>query len=475
MLGLFATLNLGARALEAQRTGVEVTGQNIANVNTPGYARQRVQLQTNVGLRTSAGVEGTGVYVAGIQQLRSALVDGQIQNESSVGSYWLSQQNVLQYAQGGLGEYIDNQTQGVSGSAATGTGAQGLGSELNGLFNAFQSVATSPSSMTERQALLSQAQSMASRFNQISGQLSNLHDALNTSINSDVSSANSLLKDIADLNGQISTSEVGGGTANDLRDLRQLKLEDLSKLVKIQSSTATDGTVDVSIGGTTLVSGRQLQDTLQTYDAGGGQLLVRTATGGTPLTLSGGSISGTIDARDGGLATLRNSLDSLAANLVTTVNNVHRAGFGLAGTTGQDFFTGTDAASIGVNAALTNDPSLIQAAGMSGATGDNTVALQLAQLATQPNAGLGNRTFSDSYSQTVTALGQSLSDANTQSANSDAVQNMLQQQRDSVSGVSIDEEMSNLVQYQKAYDASARIVTTVAQMLDTVLTMGATP
>ena len=473
MLGLFATLNLGARALEAQRTGVEITGQNIANVNTPGYARQRVQLQTNVGIPTSAGMEGTGVYIAGIQQIRSSLVDGQMQSELSVGSYWLSQQNALQFAQGDLGEYIDNQTQGLSGSSPTGTSAQGLGAQLDGLFNAFQSVATSPSSMPERQALMNQAQTLAARFNQISGQLSSLHDALNTSINTDVSSANSLLKDIADLNGQIANAELGGDTANDLRDMRQQKLEDLSKLVNIQTSTASDGTVDISVGGTTLVSGRQLQDTLQTYDAGGGQLLVRTTTGGTALTLTGGSISGTIDARDGALATLRNSLNSLASNLITAVNNVHRAGFGLNGSTGADFFTGTDAAAIGVNSALVDDPSLIQASGTNGATGDNSVALQLAQLATQQNAGLGNQTFSDAYSQTVSGLGQSLSDANTQSANSDAVQSMLQKQRDSVSGVSIDEEMSNLVQYQKAYDASARIVTTVAQMLDTVLTMGA--
>src|ERR1041385_1938018 len=154
MLGLFGTLNLGARALEAQRAGVEIAGQNIANINNPAYARQRVQIQTGVSIPTSAGPEGTGAYVVAIQQLRSALVDGQMQNELSVSGYWAAQQSALQYAQGGLGEFLDNQTQGLSGSAATGVGAQGLGGELNGLFNAFQSVATSPSSIPDRQAFL---------------------------------------------------------------------------------------------------------------------------------------------------------------------------------------------------------------------------------------------------------------------------------------------------------------------------------
>lgn len=473
MLGLFGTLNLGTRALQTQRAGVEIAGQNIANVNNPAYARQRIQIQTGVSLPTAAGPEGTGANVVSIQQLRDSFVDGSMQSELSVGSYWDTQQQVLQFAQGSLGEFIDRQAQGLSGSAsASATGAaQGLGDQLSGLFNAFQAVAASPSTMPERQALLSQAQTVASRFNQISSQLGSIRSDLNTSIGNGVDSANKLLGDVADLNAQVRAAEAGGGSANDLRDLRQQKLEQLSQLANINTSTAADGTVTVSIGGATLVSGQQVQDTLQTYDAGGGQVLVRTTTGGTALTLTGGSIQGTIDARDGGLATLQTNLNTLASNLITTVNNVHRAGFGLNGTTGADFFTGTDAASIGVNSALTNDPSLIQAAGAAGSPGDNTVALQLARLATQSVPGLGNQTFSGAYSQTVASLGQSLNNANTQSANSSAVQSMLTQQRDSVSGVSLDEEMSDLVRFQQAYSASARIVTTVDTMLDTIIKM----
>lgn len=467
MLGLFGTLNLGARALQAQRTGVEVAGQNLANVNNTAYARQRVQLQASYALPTMVGSQGSGVQVVAIQQLRDALVDSQIVNEASVGGYWEAQQSALQYAQAGLGEYLSTSTDSTS---ATSSIATGLADEITGLFNAFQSVATSPTSISERQALISQAQSLASRFNESAQRLDDLKVSLNTSLGNDVTAANSLLADIASLNDQVARSELTtGGVANDLRDLRQQKLEELAQLVNLQTSTTANGSLSVSIDGVTMVSDRNVLDTLETYDAGSGQMLVRAATAGTPLTLTGGSIQGTIDVRDGALQNLRSDLDTLASSLITAVNTAHSPGYSLTGSTGADFFTGTDAASISVNTALVDDPSLIQAAGTSGAVGDNTVALALARLADQPTPSLGNQPFGLAYGQIVANLGHGLANANSQLESHEAVKTLLSQQRDAVSGVSLDEEMSDLIRYQKAYEASARIITTVDEMLDTVL------
>jgi len=146
-------------------------------------------------------------------------------------------------------------------------------------------------------------------------------------------------------------------------------------------------------------------------------------------------------------------------------------GYGMSGTSGAKFFNGSDASDISVNSALVSDPSLVQAAGAPGASGDNSVALALSQLANAPQAGLGNQTFSQAYSQTVAGLGYSLNNANTQVNDSTKVQSMLSQQRDSVSGVSIDEEMTSLIGFQKAYEASAKLVTAVDQMLETVISM----
>jgi flagellar hook-associated protein 1 FlgK len=472
MPGLFGTLNLGMRALQAQQTAVEVAGQNLANVNNRAYARQRVELQTSPATPTAVGPQGTGVEVAAIQQIRDTLLDGQVRTELSVGGFWEAKQSSLQSAQTGLGEVFDRAADSAGTSAATSAGATaGLADDLTGLFNAFQDVAIEPTSLANRQLLVSQAQTLATRFNQAAERLDDLNASLNTALSADVTAANQLLTSIAGLNDRIADAEFGGGAANDLRDLREQKLEALSKLVNIETGTTAKGSLSVSIGGVTLVSGRDVLDTLQTFDAGGGQLQVRATTAGTPLGLTGGTMQGRMDVRDGLLQTLRDDLDSLASNLITEVNSIHRTGYSLTGSTGADFFTGTDAASLSVDTALADDPSLIQAAGTPGAVGDNTVALTLARLADRSITGLGNRPFQSAYGQVVANLGNGLADANSQLANHEAVKTLLLGQRDSVSGVSLDEEMSDLIRFQKAYQASARIVSVVDEMLDTVLSL----
>jgi flagellar hook-associated protein 1 len=472
MLGLFGTLNLAARSLQTQMAGVETAGQNLANVNTPGYSRQQVVIQTGPAIQSGVGPQGTGANLVAIQQITDALLNGQIQSQGSVTGYWNANQSALATTQTALNEFL-NSTQSTSGSG--GATSSGLSDQLGALFNAFQAVATSPTSISARQALIGQTQTLASTFNQLDSRLNSLHTALDSSLNNQVDSANQLLKDIATMNGQITNAEnYTGGVANDLRDQRQQKLESLASLINFQSSTAANGSINVTVGGgLSLVSGNQVVDSLKTGDPGNtGQLLVYTASGNALVTpLTGGSIAGTIDARDGTLATMRTSINTLASNLITQVNTLHSGGFNLAGTNGNpNFFTGTDASNIAVNQSLADDPSLIQAAGTT-ATGDNSVALALTQLATAAQSGLNNQTFNDSYAQTVAQLGNALSNANNQAASQTSVATMLGNQRTSVSGVNIDEEMTNLMTFQRAYEASAHLVTTVDQMIQTILAM----
>jgi len=464
MLGLFGTLNLGTRALQTQQTGLEVTGQNLANVNNPAYARQRVLIQTSPTVMTFLGPQGTGADPIAIQQIRSAILDAQVVNEASVGGYWTAQQSVLQNAQAELGQYLDISSD-VNG---TGIGTPGLASQLNAFFNALQSVATSPESLPERQNLISQAQSLADTFNQVSSRLASLSSGLDASLNADVASANQLLADIADLNDRIANAEVlGGGKANDLRDLRLQKLEALAQFTNFDTSAAPDGSVVIAIDGVSLVSGKQVLDTLQVTPTG-----IATFNSGTPLNLAGGSLKGTLDARDVALQKLRDDLDTLAGTLASRVNAIHATGYNLAGGNGTLFFDGTNAGDIAVNAALLADPSLFQASGVAGATGDNTVALQLAQLFQNPDPALGSPvTYMDFYTATVAGLGGALENANDQLAGHQAVNTLLLAQRESISGVSIDEEMTNLITFQRAYQASAKIITTVDEMLETVINL----
>jgi flagellar hook-associated protein 1 FlgK len=316
------------------------------------------------------------------------------------------------------------------------------------------------------------AVNLTTQFNQIDQRLDDLKSSLDRSVQDDVASANQLLSDIAKLNDQINTTETSAnGVANDLRDLRQQKIEDLAKFIKIDVTTGAHGSADISIAGTTMVSGQQVAETLQTYDAGGGQILVRAATSATPLTLTGGSVQGTIDARDGAVASLRASVNALASQIIAEVNAVHAAGFSMTGSTGANFFTGSNASDIHINGALLNDPSLLQVSGVAGAVGDNQVALALAQLADKKLPALSGQTFVQGYGQSVAALGQSLSSVNAQLSDQQVVENMLLQQRSSISGVSLDEEMTDLTKFQKAFAASARLITTVDEMLDTVVNM----
>jgi flagellar hook-associated protein 1 len=474
MLGLFGTLNLGARSLATQQQGSEIAGQNLANVNNPAYARQRLAIATSMAVPSAVGPQGTGVDSVAIVQLRNLLLDRQITSETSVTGSLSAQQLALQNAESNFGEQIDSSTSGTEGASATGSigSKQGLATSLSDLFSAFQSLSTDPSSMTQRQVLLQKAQSLATQFNQVSSRLDSVRSNINDSIQNDVDKANQTLSDIAKLNDQIITSEAAsGGTANDLRDLRQQKLEDLSKIANVTATAQPNGGWDIAIGGITMVSGKNTLDSLQTYDAGGGQILLKAANVGTPLTLTGGSIQGNIEVREGALAKLQNDTNTLATQLITQVNAVHGGGFDLNGATGQNFFSGTDAATISVNSALLADPSRIQASGVAGATGDNKVAVALAQLANSNIAGLNNQTFNESYSASVASLGQSLSSINDQIANHDVVNQMLQTQRSSESGVSLDEEMTDLMKYQKAFQASARLITTVSDMLDTVVNL----
>ena len=473
MPGLFGTLHLGASSIQVQHQGIEVAGHNIANVSNPAYSRQRVQIATANAVPTPIGPIGTGAQVTGIQQLRSDLLDRRVTSESSVRGSLQAHQQALRFGQSILGQEIDRQATGPEGSAAAaGVGGQhALAERLGGLFNAFQSWSTAPASLADRQAVLIEAENVATEFNRVDRQLNDLETALNESIDGDVADANQLLTTIARLNEQIFKVEDRPGTANDLRDLRQQRIEELGQLVNITVSPGQSGMVDISLGGQSLVQGTQVLDTLETYDAGGGQHMVRTVTGAAPLVMTSGSIHGTLSARDGALQALRQDVNELASHLITTINSIHATGYSLTGSTGANLFAGTDASNIAVDSAVVGNAALLQGSGASGAVGDNQVALALAQVANQPQAALGNQTFSQRYSETVATFGQALSNVNAQLSDQEVVETMLLRQRDSLGGVSLDEEMTDMIKYQRAFEASARLITTVDELLQTIISM----
>jgi flagellar hook-associated protein 1 FlgK len=461
MIGLFGSLDLASNSLATQQEAMAVAGQNMANVNNPAYARERAVVQTTSSIDTQAGQEGTGAGIVSISEVRDALLDNQIQSETSVTSNYSTQQSALQNAEAYLGEQVTN----TSGSSAS--SSSGLAAMLSNLFNSFSSMTTGSG---DPATVVQSAQEVTNQFNQVSASLSQVQSNLNTSIQNDVASVNQDLGQIATLNKQIMVAQAGGGTADDLVDTREQTIENLSGLMNISTSAQADGSMNVSFGTDQLVTGGSVADNLQAYDAGGGNLLVKNTSGAT-LDVTGGSIAGNITARDVALAGLQTGLNTLASQLVTQVNGIYSQGCAPGGGSGQDFFSGDSAANIAVNSALVADPSQFQASSTAGADGDTQIALDLANLGSQPIAALGGQTFSQSYAQTVTNLGNAINTATDQLNTSQAISTSLTNQRSSESGVSIDEEMTNMMQFQKAYEASAQLVSTLNAMMETVINM----
>jgi len=465
MVTLFNILNMGGQSLSTEQDATAVAGQNLANVNNPAYARESLNMAASTPLQTTIGQEGTGVTAVSITEVRDALLDAQIQAEGSTTGSLTAQQNALQQAEAYLNEQL-------SGSTSAGTSSpDGLTADLSNFYSSLQTLSTDPSNIADRQAVIQAAQQLTQQFNSVSAGLTTVTSNLNSSVQSDVASSNQDLSQIAALNQQIMIAQSDGGTANDLVDQREQLIENLSGMVNITTAAQANGAVNINIGGVTMVSGASTPDSLGTYTDAAGNLMVEAQTAGTPLTLTGGSIEGEITARDGAVANLQSSLNTLASQLITQFNSTYSTGYDLHGTTKQTFFTGTNASDIGVNSTVVNDPSTFQASGTAGNAGDNTVVLALANSATQTLAALNNQTITQNYTGAVGDFGSALQSVNEQLSNSQAVSQMLTTQRSSESGVNTDTEMTNLMQFQKAYEASAELVTTVNQMLETVVNM----
>jgi flagellar hook-associated protein 1 len=465
MAGLFDTLALGSRSLSTYRKAIDTTGHNLANVNTEGYTRQRVNIEATTVDGGPWGPVGTGSEAANIVRLQNHATSKQLQTEASIEGSLSVRQDALEQALVFLQESIDR-------NGTNGTNTKGISQGLADFFAAAQNVATNPASVPERQVLLQKAQELATKFNSTDSRLASLQAGLNDRVDAEVGQANGLLQEIAKLNESIVSEEaLSTGYANDLRDTRQVKLEALSKLVKVDVAELENGAINVSISGNLMVDGRDVANRLESFDEGAGNKLVRLDGQSGALNLTGGSLQGAIDVRDGEIASVREQIDTLAATIIDQVNTVHRAGFGLNGTTGADFFTGTGANDIAVNSDLLRDPSLLQASGAAGQAGNNTVALSLAGLSQSTHAALGGLTFSGKQAQTITSLGQEVSTARAEVADQKTISEFVRNQRDSVSGVSVDEEMTNLIMFQNAFQASAKLISMTDELLATIIEM----
>ncbi len=454
MSGLYGTMWIALSGLQAQQAGLQTSTNNVANANTPGYSREVPILQEADPVIEGNVSFGQGVQVEGIQSLRSSLLDLQISDETQ--------------QQGSAQTYVNamNQVQTLFPDDTTGIGVQ-----ISAFFQSLNSLSANPSDLTLRQGVLTAAGNMASAFNNTANQLTQTRQQLDLNAQQQVQQVNQITQQIAGLNLQLSQLSSTGQDYASFEDQRGELIQQLSGLVDLsQVNTGNSVTLTTKQGAALVVGGQAFALTTATNSSGLQDIY---SAQGDDITgeISGGSLGGTLQARDQTIPDLQTQLDSLASGLVQSLNTAHQKGTDLNGNPGGNLFepiAGTGAAA-GMTLAFT-DPTLL-AAGSDGTSGSNGNIANLSAVANQ--AVSNGMTPTAAYSNMVFQVGSSVSDGTTEVNASTAMLQQLQQQQSSVSGVSLDEEASNLLLYQRAYQASAEAITAVNQMLQTVIDMGA--
>ncbi len=456
MYGPNVGLEIGRRALLAQQLSLNLTGHNIANVNTPGFSRQDAIYSTTAPMKSLFGHAGTGVNIDEIRRIRSVFLDQQYRSESHRLGKWQFLARTWQQIEGIYQEPDDT----------------GMSAQLDKFWNSWQDLANNPESESARVALREQSSLLINSFHQLSTQLSDLRDSLDADITTLASQINTTAEQIAELNGNIKAAELTGHSANDLRDRRDHLVDQLSMWINVSVLEQPSGSYTVLMGGMALVDGNSNLELGMEVESTGSNVTHRLFFKGTGIDVlnPGGELEGILEARDHLVIDQQAELDLLAVALVEAVNNMHRQGYGLNGETGIDFFdpdtTGAD--DINLNYPILTDVNNI-AAGLNGETGDNANALGIAALRDRLLMRNGEATFNEYYSSLIGKVGVKAKEAQNHEANQLALLSQIDNSRESLSGVSLDEEMTNMIMFQHAYEAAARVISVMDSALNTVI------
>ena len=490
MPGIYMAMEIARKALFTSQMAIQVTSHNIANVNTPGYSRQEAIITEAGAMSSAPGQLGMGTIVSGIRQQVDQLTDRQLISEN--GTYASL-------------DYTSRATSQVEAIFNDTTGA-GLSNRISEFYNSWDDLSANPQGTAERQTVVSTAELLTAEFRRIDSQLSSLRENANKDVVSIVGEVNQIATQIASLNGGIKSALVQGQQPNDLMDQRGVLLKSLAEKIGYSSITDSNGQVNIYVGnGRTLVDGETAgsliadvntadPDSELVYD-----VKIRLPGQGSPVsvldTITGdvtsGELAAAIQFRDGYMTTVRDRVDQLAYAINTQVNAQHEQGYGLAGgvpATGVDFFTPLapldplvpekDAArNFQVASNVASDLRLIAAARVEGSEtppalpGDNRNALLMAGLRNIPVANLGNATIPDYIAGMVGQIGSETKGVNLDLQHQKTVVNYLETRREEVSGVSLDEEMTNLIKFQRAFEAATKMISLMDTLLDDVVNM----
>ena len=455
MSSTFSGISTALSSLRAQRQGLDVAGQNIANVNTEGYSRQRTEMTSVEGVSNVPTIwakqdpVGTGVNVGDITRIRDELLEARVRTEHGRNAYLSGQQEVFDSIQTVFKEPSDT----------------GMQERLSSFWSDWQDLSNSPGDSAVRTKVLQQGGAVTTALNEAHTQLSTIWKSARSAAVSQVDEINTAAAEIASLNKGIMQAKVGGLPANELADRRDALVQKLADLSGATAKVRETGAVDVSLFGSTLVSGTSSRSLAVTGantmgEQSANPVALTFSENGQPAVVTSGQLGSSLDAMNSVIPKYSKSLDDVAAKLVTTVNGIHAQGFDRNGDPGGPFFTGTDAESVAL--AIT-DTDKVAASGSADGRLDGGNADALGDLAV---SGAGPDV---TYRQLVADLGVTAKSATLKAETQATITADLDSTHESTSGVSLDEEMSNLLQYQRAYEAAAKLMSTIDQTLNTLI------
>jgi flagellar hook-associated protein 1 FlgK len=453
MGGLNTALYMGVQALNATQAALDATSNNIANSNTPGYTREVAQFSENAENFSGGTVSGGGVTLNGIQSVRDELLNLQIQQQTS---------------QQSSADTVSSSLQSVQ-TLFSSTGAD-IASTLSAFSSSLVQLSASPTSTASQQSVLTAGQNLAQSFHTTANGLTSAQSAADQQVTQTVAQINTLTQQIAQLNSQLSSSVTSQQNGGSIQDQRDQLVQQLSKLTGVSVTQGSDGQVITTANGTPLVMGGKSFSLQTTTGTDGFQHVLDSNGKDITTAIQGGQLGGAIQVRDQVIPGLLNSLNTLATQFAAAFNTAQTQGFDANGNAGQAFFSlpaSPGGAAAGISVALTSGSQVaISSDGSPGSNG-NVSKLSAALTSTLPSG----QTPANAYSSLVYKVGSDISNANAQSSALGQSILQLTNQQSSVSGVSIDEESTNLIRYQTAYEAAARIVSTIQALSEVTINM----
>lgn len=451
-MGLSRVFDISRRSLATYQKAMDITSHNVANASNENYTRQRISFSAENPEKTANFVWGAGVKIDDVARIRSKLVDSQIRTNN--GEFQMQDQKSA----------ILSQIEQVFSEPSE----LGISNSLTKFFNSWNELTVTPNSTALRYQVVQSSQQLSSRVKTVYDNINTIKYDTMRDFSEKTTRVNDLLKQIQKLNVQIVDSGAVGISANDVMDSRDAIIDELSTLVNVSVITDNKNAANVSIGG------------IQALDASGyvefdvqvinGKLSLVTKDNQAKVALTGGQLAGLSSVYSEKIPDYIKSLDDLSNKLVETVNEQHLKGYSLTDPpqNGIMFFESYNDGNLIVNNNIVNDINQI-AVSADGTEGNSEIAVKIANINHQKT--IDGTTMTDFYSRMLARLGNDKQTSDRFAETTDLVIQQLTQQKGSVSGVSIDEEMTNIIKYQRSYQASARLISIADEMLETVIRM----